>query len=304
MAFIPPYLSKGDTIGIVCPAGYMPAEKAATCIKVLQLWGYKVKVGKTLGNGTNYFAGTDKERLDDLQSMLDDTTVKAVLCGRGGYGTSRIVDQLDWKHFKKSPKWIIGFSDITVLHSFLFTKLKTASLHSPMAAAFNDEGFKNPYVKSLKHALAGELATYKAVSHLFNKKGEATGELVGGNLSLLAHQIGTPSDIDTKGKILFIEDIGEYIYNIDRMLLQLERSGKLDKLNGLIIGRFSDMKDTTLPFGQTMDEVIHDRVKQFDYPICFGFPVSHDTENYALKVGVDYQLSVGKNVILKEIQQL
>ena len=301
MALIPPYLVKGDTIGIVCPAGFMPAEKAATCIKVLQQWGYKVKVGKTLGSGTNYFSGTDHERLDDLQAMLDDSTVKAVLCGRGGYGTSRIIDQLDWKAFKKNPKWVIGFSDITVLHSFIFTKLKTASLHSPMAAAFNDDGFKNPYVRSLKYALAGDPATYKTVAHPFNQKGEATGELVGGNLSLLAHQIGTPSDIDTKRKILFLEDIGEYIYNVDRMFLQLERSGKLSKLSGLVIGHFSDMKDTTLPFGQTMEEVLNDRVKKYDYPICFGFPVSHDIENYALKVGVTYQLTVGRNVVLKEV---
>lgn len=298
---IPPYLQKGDTIGIVCPAGAMPAAKAETCIKVLKQWGYKVKVGMTLGHEYNYFSGTDEERLTDLQTMLDDKEVKAVLCGRGGYGTNRIIDAIDWKAFKKNPKWIIGFSDITVLHSYLFTKLKTASLHAPMAAAFNDDGFKNPYVQSLKKALSGKPAIYKAAGHSFNRKGTAAGQLLGGNLSLLAHQVGTLSDIDTRGKILFIEDVGEYLYNVDRMMIQLQRSGKLNGLKGLIVGGFSDMKDTTTPFGQTVEELIWDKVKAYSYPVCFHFPVSHDKENFALKVGSAYELTVGKNVVLKEM---
>ena len=298
---IPPYLQKGDTIGIVCPAGAMPAAKAETCIKVLKQWGYKVKVGMTLGHEYNYFSGTDEERLTDLQTMLDDKEVKAVLCGRGGYGTNRIIDAIDWKAFKKNPKWIIGFSDITVLHSCLFTKLKTASLHAPMAAAFNDDGFKNPYVLSLKKALSGKPAIYKTAGHSFNRKGTAKGQLLGGNLSLLAHQVGTLSDIDTRGKILFIEDVGEYLYNVDRMMIQLQRSGKLNGLKGLIVGGFSDMKDTTTPFGQTVEELIWDKVKAYNYPVCFHFPVSHDKENFALKVGSAYELTVGKNVVLKEM---
>ncbi|MES2777208.1 MAG: LD-carboxypeptidase [Bacteroidota bacterium] len=298
----PHYLQKGDTIGIVCPAGAMPAAKAETCIKILKQWGYKVKIGKTLGHEFNYFSGTDEERLADLQTMLDDKEVNAVLCGRGGYGTNRIIDAINWKAFKKNPKWVIGFSDITVLHNYLFTKLNTASMHAPMAAAFNDEGFKTPYVQSLKKALSGKLASYKTAAHAFNRRGEVSGLLVGGNLSLLAHQVGTPSDINTVGKILFIEDIGEYLYNIDRMMIQLQRSGKLHALKGLIVGGFSDMKDTTTPFGQTVEELIWDKVKGYDYPVCFGFPVSHNKENYALKVGKNYQLTVGKNVVLKELE--
>ena len=297
----PPYLQKGDTIGIVCPAGAMPTAKAETCIRILKQWGYKVKVGATLGHEFNYFSGTDEERLADLQGMLDDNDVKAVLCGRGGYGTNRIIDAIDWKAFRKNPKWVIGFSDITMLHNYLFTKLNTASMHAPMAAAFNDQGFKNLYVQSLKKALAGKPAIYKAEGHPFNRKGTGSGQLVGGNLSLLAHQVGTVSDINTKGKILFIEDIGEYLYNIDRMMIQLQRSGKLDSLKALIVGGFSDMKDTTTPFGQTLEELIWDKVKAYHYPVCFHFPVSHDKENYALKVGVDYELAVGKNVTLKEV---
>jgi muramoyltetrapeptide carboxypeptidase len=302
MVRIPSYLEPGDSIGITCPAGYMAAAKAQTCIDTLQQWGYQVKVGATLGSDSaTYFSGTDEERLRDLQSMLDDDTVKAILCGRGGYGMGRIIDRIDFKAFKKNPKWIIGFSDITVLHSHLYSNYKIASLHAPMAAAFNDEGFSNEYVQSLRKALEGKAAArYQCEVHDLNHKGEAIGELVGGNLSLIAHGIGTPSDIKTKGRILFLEDIGEYLYNIDRMLYQLKRGGKLDKLAGLIIGGFTDNKDTERPFGKTVYEIIHEVVKEYDYPICFNFPVSHEKENYALKVGVGYKLKVGKGKVVLE----
>jgi muramoyltetrapeptide carboxypeptidase len=302
MVRIPSYLEPGDTIGITCPAGYMAAAKAQTCIDTLQQWGYQVKVGATLGSDSvTYFSGTDEERLHDFQAMLDNDTVKAILCGRGGYGMGRIIDKIDFKAFKKDPKWIIGFSDITVLHSHLYSNYKIASLHAPMAAAFNDEGFTNEYVQSLRKALEGKTARYACEVHDFNHKGEAIGELVGGNLSLIAHSIGTPSDIKTKGRILFLEDVGEYLYNIDRMLYQLKRAGKLDKLAGLIIGGFTDSKDTERPFGKDVYEIIHDVVKEYDYPICFNFPVSHEKQNYALKVGEGYKLKVGKTrVILEE----
>jgi muramoyltetrapeptide carboxypeptidase len=300
---IPAYLKKGNTIGITCPAGYMAAEKAQTCIETLQSWGFEVMVGKTLGStSNNYFSATDEERRDELQAMLDDKHIDAILCGRGGYGMSRIIDELDFSRFKKHPKWIIGFSDITVLHAHLYTTLKIASLHAPMAAAFNDKGFENAFVQSLHKALLGKKAAYTCTAHPFNKKGTVQGELIGGNLSLLATIIGTPSDINTKNKILFIEDIGEYIYNVDRMLYQLKRSSKLDKLAGLIIGGFTDMKDTERPFGKTVYEVINDVVATYDYPVCFNFPVSHNKENYALKMGSVYDLKVGKEkVTLKEI---
>ena len=290
---IPPYLKKGDTIGITCPAGYMAAEKAQTCINTLQSWGFDVMVGKTLGSKSkNYFSGTDEERRDELQAMLDDENINAILFGRGGYGMGRIIDGLDFTKFKKKPKWVIGFSDITVLHAHLYTKIKTASLHAPMAAAFN-EG-ENEFIQSLYKAIIGKKAKYSCAPHLFNKEGTATAELVGGNLSLLANITGTPSDINTKNKILFLEDIGEQIYNIDRMLYQLKRSGKLDNLAGLIIGGFTDMKDTERPFGKTVYEAIKDIVAEYDYPIAYEFPVSHGTRNYALKIGVTYILKVGK----------
>ena len=297
MTTIPPYLKKGDTIGIVCPAGYMPVDKLQTCIAVLMEWGYKVKAGNTIGSQFNYFSGTDEQRLEDLQQMLDDDSVHAILCGRGGYGAGRIIDKLKFKKFKKNPKWLIGFSDITVLHSHIYNRFKIASLHSPMAAAFNDDEYKNEYVQSLKQALEGKKSKYVCAINAYNHEGTATGKLVGGNLSLIAHLTGTKSDINTAEKILFIEDVGEYIYNTDRMLYQLKRSGKFDKLAGLIIGGFTEAKDTTIPFGKDIYEVIYDVVKDYNYPICFQFPVGHSRENYALKIGVDYQLQVGKKKV-------
>lgn len=292
----PPYLKKGDTIGITCPAGYMAAEKAQICITVLQQWGYRVMVGKTLGSDSvNYFSATDENRRDELQAMLDDKSINAILCGRGGYGVGRIIEQLDFTKFKKNPKWLIGFSDITVLHSHIYSNLKIASLHAPMAAAFNDGEYKNEFIRSLQKAVTGKKAKYNCMAHPFNRPGTISGELVGGNLSLLAHLTGTSSDINTKNKILFIEDIGEYIYNIDRMLYQLKRSGKLTQLGGLIIGGFTDMKDTERPFGKTVYEAIHEIISDYNYPACFGFPVSHSKENYALKVGGQYQLKISRN---------
>jgi len=306
MIKIPSYLKKGDCIGMVSPAGFMPFERMETCMNTLQDWGYTVRLGATTNSQSeNYFSGTDEERLNDLQQMLDDREVRAVLCARGGYGLSRIIDTLNFKKFRKHPKWIVGFSDITVLHSHIYTRYGVASLHAPMAAAFNEDGFDSPYIQSLKDALEGMPASYECAVHEFNKPGEAKGELVGGNLTLLAHLIGTASDLKTKNKILFIEDIGEYLYNIDRMLLQLKRSGKLDKLAGLVIGGFSDMKDTERPFGKRIQEIIYDQVKEYHFPMCFNFPVSHDKENYALKIGAKYSLHVQSDAVkLEEINFL
>jgi muramoyltetrapeptide carboxypeptidase len=297
----PTYLQSGDTIGIVCPAGAMPVEKVSECIRVLnEEWGFLTKVGKTIGSQYHYFSGTDEERLNDFQQMLDDDEVKAVLCARGGYGMGRIIDQISFKKFKKNPKWIIGYSDITVLHSHLYSNYYISSIHAPMAGAFNDAGYINRFVQSLKSVLDGNKIKYTCDPHEFNKKGEAIGELVGGNLALLTHLIGTDSDIKTRGRILFMEDVGEYLYSIDRMMYQLKRSGKLSKLAGLIIGGFTDMKDTERPFGQTAYEIIRDIVSGYDYPVCYGFPVSHEKENYALKIGVGYKLKVGKSKAILE----
>ena len=301
MITTPPYLRPGDTIGIVCPAGAMPVEKVSECIRVVnEEWGFLTRVGNTIGKQFNYFSGTDEERLNDFQQMLDDDEIKAILCARGGYGMTRIIDSINFKQFKKNPKWIIGFSDITVLHSHLYSNYYISSIHASMAGAFNNEEYKNPYVQSLRKALAGDKIKYNPEPHEFNRKGEAIGELVGGNLALLTHLAGTGSDIKTRGRILFLEDVGEYLYNIDRMMYQLKRSGKLSKLAGLIVGGFTEMKDTIQPFGQTAYEIIRDITSDYDYPVCFGFPVSHEKENYALKIGIGYKLKVGKSKVVLE----
>jgi muramoyltetrapeptide carboxypeptidase len=280
----------------------MEAEKVQTCIQTLKDWGYQVKVGNTVGSSSGtYFSGSDEERLTDLQQMLDDEEVKAVLCARGGYGTGRIIEDIRFKKFRKNPKWIIGYSDITVLHLHLYSNYYISSLHSPMAAAFNDGGHSNPYVVSLKDVLEGKKIKYTCPPHDFNRRGEAEGELVGGNLALLAHLLGTGSDVKTKGRILFIEDVGEQLYNIDRMMHQLKRSGKLSKLSGLVVGIFSDVKDTERPFGQITQEIIWEVIKEYDYPVCFDFPVSHTDLNYALKIGVEYKLKItNSKVVLEE----
>ncbi len=299
---IPPYLQKGDTIGLVCPAGYMPTENFSTCVNVLQQWGFVVRQGSTPGKQFHYFSGTDEERLDDLQQMLDAPDVKAILCARGGYGLSRIIDDLNFKKFVKSPKWIIGFSDITVLHAHIFEHFRIATLHAPMAGAFNDEQYKYKYVQSLKHALLGKPASYSTRGNKLNRTGECEGRLVGGNLALVAHLVGSSSSFSTKNRILFLEDIGEYLYNIDRMMIQLKRAGMLDKPAGLVFGKFTDLKDTSIPFGQDVYEILQYHVKDRGYPVCFDFPVSHEKENYALKVGVKHRLSItGSSVSLTEV---
>jgi muramoyltetrapeptide carboxypeptidase len=301
MTKTPAALRPGDTIGITCPAGYMALEKAQTCINTLREWGYRVIIGKTLGSdSTTYFSGTDEERRSDFQSMLDDDAIKAILCGRGGYGAGRIIDALDFSRFKKNPKWIVGFSDITVFHCHIYSNYKINTLHAPMAAAFNDGGAKDKYVLSLKHALEGGKAKYDCAPHPMNRAGTAIGELVGGNLTLLSHLVGTGSDFKTKGRLLFIEDTGEQLYKIDRMIYQLKRNGKLEKLAGLIVGGFSDTGDTERPFGKTVNEIIMEAVAEYDYPVCFNFPVSHEKENLALKVGAGYKLKVGKNKTMLE----
>ncbi len=293
---IPPYLQPGDTIAIVCPAGFMPAERAKACIQTLKKWGYKVVKGMTLGgNSKNYFSGTDEERLQDLQQFIDDPNVNAILCGRGGYGTTRILDGIDWKAFKKNPKWIIGFSDITVLHGYMHEQLGIASIHGPMAGAFNDG--ENRFTFSLKDTLEGKPVQYNSAAHPFNRTGKIKAPVIGGNLCLMAHSIGSNAEYNTDGKILFIEDVGEQLYNIDRMMLQLKRAGKLKKLKGLIVGGFSDNKDTERTFGKTAYEIIAEAVEEYKYPTCFGFPISHERENVAIAIGQTYALEINDDAV-------
>ena len=297
----PPPLKKGQTIGLMCPAGYMEKSRVRTAVRVLGEWGYQVRVGRTVGSGDNYFSGTDEERLSELQEMLDDPAIHAILFARGGYGLGRIIDRIDFRRFRKHPKWLIGFSDITVLHAHIHSRYGIGTLNAPMAGAFNEGGFRGESVLSLQKALRGGKGKYSASVHPFNHPGRVTAPLVGGNLALLAHTVGTPSMLRTAGKILFLEDVGEYLYNIDRMLYQLGRAGMFKKIEGLVIGGFTDCKDTDRPFGKTADEIFNDFLKPYRFPVCYGFPVSHGKDNVALKVGALYTLRVtGDKVSLSE----
>lgn len=296
---VPPYLQPGDRIAIVCPAGYMAAEKVSSCVRTLKKWGYAVVKGKTVGGRSkNYFSGTDEYRLADLQEFIDDRSVKAILCGRGGYGTTRILDRINWTKFKKHPKWIIGFSDLTVLHGYMHAQLQISSIHGPMAGAFNFENGENRFTFSLKDTLEGKPVVYIEKTHTFNTPGKVTAQVIGGNLCLMAHCIGTNAAFLTAGKILFIEDTGEQLYNIDRMMLQLKRTGMFSRLKGLIVGGFTDCKDTERPFGKDAYEIIHEHVKEYSYPKCFGFPISHEKENLAIAVGNKYMLDIQPDQVI------
>lgn len=263
-------------------------------MKVLSDWGYSVKIGHTVNNGTHYMAGTDEERTQDLQHMLDDPNIKAIIMGRGGYGMSRIVDALDFTQFKVQPKWICGFSDITALHSHIHTHLGIATLHAPMCGHFKPETEQEPFLLSLLKQLTGVPLKYHAPADNYNKPGFTEGIIVGGNLSLLAHLIGTPSDIDTDDKILFIEDLDEYLYHIDRMMVQLKRAGKLANLKALLVGGFTDMKDTERTFGKNYQEIILDAVREYQYPVCFQLPFGHQDINFTLPLGVIAVLKTSK----------
>ncbi len=299
----PPYLKQGDIIGITCPAGYITKEEIAPAVQQMESWGFKVVLGQTVGARDFTFGGTDQERLQDLQQMLNDTSIKAIMCARGGYGAVRIIDQLDFSTFKISPKWIIGFSDITILHCHLNSNYKFATIHSKMCNSFpSDWNTAEPIqidtIKSIEKALKGEeLMRYEAPFQVNNRLGTAEGELIGGNLRCIENLSGTASAIETDGKILFVEDVGEYLYSIDRMFFNLKRSGRLNKLKGLIVGGFRVKKDedNSEGFGQTLEQIVLDKVREFNFPVCFDFPVGHQRANFALKCGVKHQLIVDEN---------
>jgi muramoyltetrapeptide carboxypeptidase len=288
----PKYLKEGSVIGITCPSSFVSVERTEYAIVVLEKWGFKVKKGKTIGTQHFYFSGTDDERLADLQEMMDDPNVDAILMGRGGYGMSRIIDRIDFTGFLAHPKWICGFSDFTILHSHLQAQHGMASLHSPMCMAFKPESENEPHITCFLHALTGKRLVYKTPPSPYNRSGNVKAELTGGNLAILAHLTGSPSEVDTAGKILFIEDIGEYRYNIDRLLLNLKRAGKLDHLAALVVGSFTDIQDTERPFGQTIEEIIAEKVQEYNYPVCFNFPTGHQEINYTLTLGAVHSLMV------------
>ncbi|WP_443947239.1 S66 peptidase family protein [Pedobacter sp. AW1-32] len=297
---LPPYLKPGNVIGITSPAGFITLDDVAPSILQMESWGYKTEIGSTIGKRNFTYGGTDQERLEDFQRMLDNPQIHAIMCARGGYGFVRIIDQLDFTAFKKNPKWIIGFSDITVLHCHLSKNYHIASLHSKMCNSFPSdwttaEPIQIETILSIKDCLAGESVVYKAPYHAANKIGTVNGALVGGNLSILETLAGSESDLDTKNKILFIEDTGEYLYSIDRMLWNLKRTGKLAHLKALIVGGFKTKPDDAgQEFGKTIYDIVLEKTTEYAYPIAFDFPVGHQRNNFALKCGAKHQLTVNQ----------
>ncbi len=285
----PPYLKKGDKVAITCPAKKLP-HGIDDAVGLLESWGLEVILGDTVTAAHHQFAGTDELRAKDLQRFLDDQNIKAIFAARGGYGTVRIIDRLDFSSLKQSPKWIVGFSDITVLHAHLQATLNLCSIHGQMPLTIPD-GSK-PSLETLRMALFGEAISYQFNSAEMGKDGEATGELIGGNLSLMVNLNGSVSDPDYRDKILFLEDVGEHLYAIDRLFWNLKRSGKLAQIKGLIIGGFTELKDFDPPFGQGVREIVLEMVKEYDYPICFDFPAGHVSDNRALILGKTVNLKV------------
>ena len=287
----PAYLKKGDKVAIVCPAKKLPRD-INSAIAILEEWGLEVIVGETVTASYHQFAGNDALRASDLQRYLDDPEIKAVIAGRGGYGTIRIIDELDFSTLAENPKWIVGFSDITVLLSHIHAQYGVQCIHGQMPYTFADS--TPEALSSLKSALFGGDLIYEAFNNhaVKNRTGAGEGELIGGNLTLLIMLQGSASEMDYTDKILFIEDVGEHEYSIDRMMRMLKRSGKLSKLKGLIVGAFNEFEIETIPFGQSPEEVIWDIVKEYDYPVCFNFPVGHIDDNRAMVVGKRVKLVV------------
>ncbi len=301
---IPPYLKPGDTIGISCPAGFMTQADIEPAMQTMKSWGFNLRIGKTVGERDFIFGGTDAARLADFQQMLDDPSLGAVMCARGGYGFVRIIDQLDFRKFAAKPKWLIGFSDITVLHAHLNHQYRIASIHSKMCNSFPEnpaEAEKGQWdsILSIQRALTGQPIDYPVINDAGNRQGSGTGVLTGGNLKTIESLAGSSSDLRTDGMILFLEDAGEYLYSIDRMFYNLKRSGKLENLNGLLIGGFRVKPDDPGDeFGKSVYNIVHDQVAGYKYPVCFNFPVGHQKINYALKCGVKYELNVSADKVV------
>jgi len=287
----PPSLRPDDEIRLVSTARKIDRETLQPAIDILRSWGFSPTLAKNLFAENHQMAGTDAQRTADFQDALDDKNVRAILCVRGGYGTVRIIDQLNFSGFVQHPKWIAGYSDVTVLHNHIHRHHAVCTLHSTMAV--NMAGNTEAALDSLRNALTGEKLYYTVNDHLFNRHGTAEAEVVGGNLSMLYSLMGSPSDLNTAGKILFIEDLDEYLYHVDRMMMNLRRSGKLSELTGLIVGGMTDMRDNEIPFGKTAIEIVSEAVSDYNYPVCFDFPAGHMANNCAIIMGAKAKLTVG-----------
>lgn len=290
----PPYLKKTDTVSIVAPAGKIDYTKILNAKKYLESLGLNVKIGKNVNNNFYQFSATPEQRLSDFQQAIDDKNIKAVFCARGGYGSVQIIDKLNFSEFIQNPKWIIGYSDITVFHSYLNKIAKVCSIHGTMPVNYPNNSTENQSLQSLRKLLFGKKIEYKIKTANQKFSGEIQGELIGGNLSILYSLRGTPYDIDTNGKILFIEDISEYLYNIDRIMHNFKLGGKLTKLKAIIVGGFTDIKDNGQPFGKSVKDIINNAVKEYNFPVIFDFPAGHQEQNFALKFGCNVKIIATK----------
>ncbi|MDB5157874.1 MAG: LD-carboxypeptidase [Mucilaginibacter sp.] len=290
----PPYLKPGDKIAITCPAKKLP-HPMTDAITLLESWGLEVILGETVNASYHQFAGDDELRARDMQRFIDDDSIKAIIAARGGYGTIRMIDKVDFSRLKINPKWLVGFSDITLLHAHLYSNYNLQSIHGQMPVNIPDASARS--LQTLRDALFGNEILYTINAHHQNRPGKSKGILIGGNLSLLIASLGSVSDFNYDGKILFIEDVGEYLYTVDRMIRALDRAGKLKNLAGLIVGGFTDIKDNDIPFGQTVPAIIMDVVKDYTYPICFDFPAGHLPDNCSLILGLAINLLVSETLV-------
>jgi muramoyltetrapeptide carboxypeptidase len=298
----PPFLKPGDKIAITAPSRYITPEELRSAIKIFNDWGFEVVTGKYIYNRSDQFGGTDNERSQDFQEKLDDPSVKAVIAARGGYGAIRTLTNLNFDQFVLHPKWIIGYSDITFFHSHINQNLKIKTLHASMPINFSNYSPDDNSLIKIKKVLIGNQIEYSWDSNPLNRQGEATAELTGGNLSVLYSLRGTPYDLITKNKILFIEDVDEYLYHIDRMMMNFKLGNKLNELSALVVGGMTDMKDNKVPFGKSAVEIINDTVRNYNYPVCFDLPAGHIKNNFPLILGNKYKLTIkDKTCVLKTI---
>ena len=292
---IPPSLKEGDKVGIIATARKISFSELENAIELIISWKLKIKFGKFLFDFENQFSASSYKRTKDLQEMINDNSIKAIFCARGGYGTVQIIDNIDFHNLKSNPKWLIGFSDITVLHSQL-NNIGLASLHASMPINFHNNTSES--LNSLYGCLFGFQNRIKVHPNRFNIIGEINADIVGGNLSILYSLLGSISDLNTDGKILFIEDLDEYLYHIDRMIINLKRNGKFEKLNGMIVGAMSNIKDNTIPFGRKIEEIVLAHTKDYTFPICFGFPSGHLDDNRSIKLGVKSNLRIDRDEVI------
>ncbi|NNK69591.1 MAG: LD-carboxypeptidase [Flavobacteriaceae bacterium] len=293
----PPILKAGDTVAIVAPSGILNNrnKEINQAVTLLKSWGLNTKIGEHVFDKSGHFAGTDEDRISDLQQAIDDNNVKAIWMARGGYGMVRVIDEIDYSSLKSNPKWIIGYSDITALHNNLHN-IGMESIHAMMCTSMTDDPEEiKTSINSLKDVLFGNSMSYETEGSSYNKVGEASGQLVGGNLTLLHTMLGSKSSINPNGKILFIEEIGEYAYHIDRMLMSLKRAGYFKGCEGLIVGHISNVRVNTTPWGKPMEQLILDAFKDYDFPILFDFPAGHEDDNRALILGRSIELKVEKD---------